>query len=35
MDEIRLIEVQEGIFSENEQLADKLRSELKSRGCCC
>ena len=32
MDEIRLIEVQEGIFSENEQLADKLRSELKSRG---
>ncbi len=32
MDEIRLIEVQEGIFSENEQLADKLRSELKSQG---
>ncbi len=32
MDEIRLIEVQEGIFSENEQLADKLRFDLKSRG---
>ncbi len=32
MDEIRLIEVKEGIFSENEQLADKLRLDLKSRG---
>jgi len=32
MDEVRLIEVKEGIFSENDKLADKLRSELKSRG---
>jgi len=31
-DEIRLIEVKEGILSENDRLADELRSELSGKG---
>ena len=31
MDEVRLIEVKEGILSENDQLAEKLRSELRKK----
>lgn len=32
MDEIRLIEVKEGILSENKNLADELREKLRSKG---
>jgi hydrogenase nickel incorporation protein HypB len=32
MDEVRLIEVKEGVFSENEQVADQVRSDLADRG---
>jgi len=31
-DEVRLIEVKEGILSENDRLADELRSELSGKG---
>ncbi len=32
MDEVRLIEVKEGIFSENEEIADRVRSDLRRQG---
>jgi hydrogenase nickel incorporation protein HypB len=32
MDEVRLIEVKEGVFSENEKIADQVRSDLADRG---
>ena len=32
MDEVRLIEVKEGVFSENEKVADQVRSDLGDRG---
>ena len=32
MDEVRLIEVKEGVFSENEKVADQVRSDLADRG---
>ena len=32
MDEVRLIEVKEGIFSENEAIADRVRSDLRRQG---
>lgn len=32
MDEVRLIEVKEGIFSENEQVADRVRADLGTQG---
>jgi hydrogenase nickel incorporation protein HypB len=32
MDEVRLIEVKEGVFSENEKIADQVRSDLAERG---
>ncbi len=32
MDEVRLIEVKEGIFSENEQVADRVRADLGGQG---
>jgi len=32
MDEVRLIEVKEGIFSENEKVADQVRVDLSAKG---
>ncbi len=32
MDEVRLIEVKEGVFSENEKIADQVRSDLAGKG---
>ena len=32
MDEVKLIEVKEGIFSENEEVADRVRSDLRRQG---
>ncbi len=32
MDEVRLIEVKEGVFSENEKIADQVRSDMAGKG---